>query len=75
MKKTLKEFLGWKCGWFEVPDEYVMIMLWLPVYMPIKDRLAKCSQIVGRITKGFWAGFMSESRGLCWDRKSRYGEK
>ena len=23
----------------------------------------------------FWSGFMSEARGLSWDRKSRYGKK
>ena len=75
MEKTLKEYLGWKCDWFEIPDENVFIMLWLPIYMPIKYRLAKCSQTIGRRIKGFWSGFMSAHRGLNWDRKSRYGEK
>lgn len=52
-----------------------MIMVWLPIYMPIKKRLVRHSQIVGRIIKGIWAGLMSESRGLSWDRKSRYRDK
>lgn len=73
--KTLNEYLGWKCGWILIPNEYEMIMAWIPLYMPIKERIVECSQIAGRIIKGFWAGFMSEARGLSWDRKSRYGLK
>jgi len=75
MANTLREFLGWKFRWCLVPNEYIMVMMWLPIYMPIKQRLARKSQVTGRITKGFWAGFMDGSRGLSWSRKSRYGEK
>jgi hypothetical protein len=71
----LKEYLGWKCGWVLIPNEYEMIMVWLPLYMPIKERIAKRAQTIGRIIKGFWSGFLPESRGLHWDRKSRYGQK
>ena len=53
----------------------MMVMMWIPIYMPVKQRITRVSQVIGRITKGFWAGFMDESRGLSWSRKSRYGEK
>lgn len=72
---SLREFLGWKCGWVLIPNKHEMIMVWLPMYMPIKERLTRSSQAVGRIINGFWSGFISQSRGLSWDRKSRYGEK
>jgi hypothetical protein len=75
MEKTLREFLGWKCEWVLIPDEYRMILLWLPIYFPIRERLSICPKIIKRTLNGFWSGFMSESRGLSWDRKSRYGEK
>jgi len=75
MTNTLREFLGWKFRWCLVPSRHKMVMMWLPIYMPVKQRLTRVSQVIGRITKGFWAGFMDESRGLRWSRKSRYGEK
>ena len=33
------------------------------------------SQVAGMTMYGFQSGFMSEGRGLSWDKKSRYGLK
>lgn len=71
----LKEYLGWKMGWLLIPNEHEMILAWCAIYKPIKSYLIRKAQIFGRVVKGYWAGFMSESRGLKWDRKSRYGVK
>ena len=37
--------------------------------------IKRFSQVLRLRRQGFWSGFMSEARGLSWDRKSRYGEK
>jgi len=73
--KTLREFLGWKCAWIEVPNKYEMILVWLPVWNPIVNHIVRNAQVLGRVIKGYWSGFMSECRGLRWNRKLRFLRK
>ena len=75
MSDELKRHLGWRFSWYQVPNNYVMIWIYGPLYMPILEVIARASQIIGMTALGYWSGFMSESRGLNWDRKSRYGVK
>jgi len=37
--------------------------------------IGRFSQVLRLGHLGYWSGFMSEGRGLSWDRKSRYGKK
>lgn len=37
--------------------------------------IERLSQVLRLGRLGVWSGYMSEARGLSWDRKSRYGKK
>lgn len=69
----LNVILGAVYGWCRVKDfiEHV----WGLMYWPALDFCGDPPQVDRIHAGGFWAGFMSEARGLNWDRKSRYGKK
>jgi len=62
---------GWY--WDNVARCHVLEFLYWRYIVWIEDRPAPQVSVVRAF--GFWAGFMSEARGLSWDRKSRYGIK
>ena len=45
------------------------------LYWPALEFCGEPPQVSAVRAGGIWSGFMSEARGLNWDRKSRYGEK
>ncbi len=45
------------------------------LYWPAIEFCGEPPQVSAVRAGGFWSGFMSEARGLSWDRKSRYGKK
>ena len=45
------------------------------LYWPALEFCGEPSQVSAVRAGGIWSGFMSEGRGLSWDRKSRYGKK
>jgi len=49
--------------------EFLFWIYWKPNIITVK------SQVINRIINGYWAGFMSEGRGVHWDNKSRRGIK
>jgi len=53
--------------------------IWKLLYWPALEFCGEPPQNeilgAGICAGGFWSGFMSEARGLSWDRKSRYGKK
>ena len=69
--KELNEYLGAFYGWSW--SEYEGCYIWRLFYWPRLYFKRMFTQYVGRVIKGIWSGFMSEARGLSWDRKSRYG--
>ncbi len=74
---TLEETLGAIFGW--VWSKYLKSFSWSMLYWPVLDFPGEAPQIeiLGvQICAGrFCSGYMSEARGLSWDRKSRYGKK
>lgn len=71
--KSIEEMKGAHYAW--IYCEFYDVYLWLLIYWPVIAFIKKKSQILRKLTHDIWAGFMSESRGLSWDRKSRYGKK
>lgn len=67
------EFLGAVYGWVCIKryQEY----FWTLLYWPALEFRGEPPQVSAVRAGGFWSGFMSEARGLSWDRKSRYGKK
>jgi len=49
--------------------------IWKLLYWPALEFCGEPPQVSAVRAGGFWSGFMSEARGLSWDRKSRYGKK
>ena len=74
---SLEESLGAVFGM--IWCEYYGVYSWSMLYWPAFEFLGEAPQIeiLGvQICAGrFWSGYMSEARGLSWDRKSRYGKK
>lgn len=74
---SLEETLGAVHGW--VWCKYIKQFSWSMLYWPALEFAGEAPQIeiLGvQICAGlFWSGYMSEARGLSWDRKSRYGKK
>jgi len=70
---TLEETLGAVCGW--VWCKYLKSFSWSMIYWPTTEFCGEPPQVSAVRAGGFWSGFMSEARGLSWDRKSRYGKK
>jgi len=67
--EILGAFFGW-C-WCNHLREYT----WRLLYWPVLEFCGDPPQVFAVCAYGFYSGFMSEARGLSWDRKSRYGEK
>ena len=69
----LYESLGAIFGWSYCKhyNEYIWQLLYWPALVFCGDP----PQVAVVSADGFWSGFMSEGRGLSWDRKSRYGKK
>lgn len=70
---SLEESLGAVCGW--VWCKYLKSFSWSMLYWPAVDFAGEASQVSAVRAGGVWSGYMSEARGLSWDRKSRYGKK
>jgi hypothetical protein len=70
---SLEESLGAVYGW--VWCKYLKSFSWRMLYWPALEFSGEPPQISAVRAGGIWAGFMSEARGLSWDRKSRYGKK
>ena len=74
---TLEETLGAVFSW--VWCKYIKQFSWSMLYWPALEFAGEAPQIEilgAQICAGvFWSGYMSEARGLSWDRKSRYGKK
>lgn len=70
---ALDEILGAVFGWSWCMHlrEYI----WHMLYWLVLGFCGDPPQVAGVRAGGLWSGFMSEARGLSWDRKSRYGEK
>lgn len=45
------------------------------LYWPVLEFSGNPPQVSKVRAHGIWSGFMSEARGLSWERKSRYGKK
>ena len=65
----LAEFLGAVFGhcWSKRFREY----MWYLLYWPALEFCGEPPQVSAVRIGGLWSGFMSEARGLSWDRKSR----
>ena len=70
---SLEESLGGFFGW--VWCEYIKSFSWSMLYWPALEYCGEPPQVSAVRAGGIWSGFMSEARGLSWDRKSRYGKK
>lgn len=70
---SLEESLGAVFGM--IWCEYYGVYSWSMLYWPALEFSGKPSQVSAVRAGGIWSGFMSEARGLTWDRKSRYGKK
>ncbi len=70
---SLEENLGAFYGW--VYCKYLNCYSWSMLYWPAIDRCGNPPQVSAVRARGIWSGFMSQARGLSWDRKSRYGKK
>ena len=68
---SLEETLGAVYGW--VWCQYVKAFSWSMLYWPALEFCGEPPQVSAVRAGSFWSGFMSEARGLSWDRKSRYG--
>ena len=68
---SLEYLLGGVFGWeFLLGEWYWRLIYW-------RQRICKVLKRQARRLKrmGYWSGFMSQARGLVWDRRSRYGKK
>jgi len=70
---SLEETLGAIFGW--VWCKYLKQFSWSMLYWRALEFRGKMPQVSAVRAGGIWSGFMSEARGLSWDRKSRYGKK
>ena len=70
---SLEETLGAVHGW--VWCKYIKQFSWSMLYWPVLEFSGEAPQVFAIRAGGFWSGYMSEARGLSWDRKSRYGKK
>ena len=63
--------------WFFYRFEGLWMAELVEIYWRIQSAPAERPAFIGRCPAryGFFAGFCSQSRGLSWDRRSRYGEK
>ncbi len=61
--------------WYRVFGYWEMELTFLYWRYFVSFLIERLSQILRLGRLGFWSGFMSEARGLSWDRKSRYGKK
>ena len=70
---SLEESLGAVFGW--IWCEYYGVYSWSMLYWPALEYCGEPPQVSAVRARGIWSGFMSEARGLSWERKSRYGKK
>ena len=49
--------------------------VWCMLYWRVLEFSGEAPQVSAVRAGGIWSGYMSEARGLSWDRKSRYGKK
>lgn len=70
---SLEESLGAVFGM--IWCEFYGVYSWSMLYWPAIEYCGEPPQVSAVRAGGIWSGFMSEARGLSWDRKSRYGEK
>ncbi len=70
---SLEESLGAVFGW--IWCEYYGVYSWSMLYWRVFEFSGEPPQVSAVRAGGIWSGYMSEARGLSWDRKSRYGKK
>ena len=70
---SLEETLGAVYGW--VWCKYLKSFSWSMLYWRVFEFSGEVPQVSAVRAGGIWSGYMSEARGLSWDRKSRYGKK
>jgi len=70
---SLQETLGAVYGW--VWCMYLENFSWSMLYWRVLEFSGEAPQVSAVRAGGIWSGYMSEARGLSWDRKSRYGKK
>ena len=70
---SLEESLGAVFGM--VWCEFYGVYSWSMLYWPALEYCGEPPQVSAVRAGSVWSGFMSEARGLSWDRKSRYGKK
>ena len=59
--------------WYE--PRFQREYFWCLLYWPAIEFCGEPPQLSAVRAGGIWSGYMSEARGLSWDRKSRYGKK
>lgn len=67
--ESLGAVYGW--SWCKHGREHT----WKLLYWRVLEFCGDPPQVNSVCAYDFWSGFMSEARGLSWDRKSRYGKK
>lgn len=67
------EYLGAVYGW--VWCKCLKRFSWSMLYWRALEFGGEPPQVSAVRAGGIWSGFMSEARGLSWERKSRYGKK
>jgi hypothetical protein len=70
---SLEESLGAVFGM--VWCEFYGVYSWSMLYWPALEYCGEPPQVSAVRAGGIWSGYMSEARGLSWERKSRYGKK
>ena len=70
---SLEETLGAVYGW--VWCKYLKSFSWSMLYWRVFEFSGEAPQVIAVRAGGIWSGYMSEARGLSWDRKSRCGKK
>ena len=70
---SLEESLGAVFGM--VWCEFYGVYSWSMLYWPALEYCGKAPQVSAVRAGGIWSGYMSEARGLSWERKSRCGIK
>ncbi len=70
---SIEESLGAVFGW--IWCEYYGVYSWSMLYWRVFEFSGEPPQVSAVRAGGIWSGYMSEARGLSWDRKSRYGKK
>ena len=70
-RQRLQEMLGAHFEWLF--DAYEGCFTWMMLYWPAADARRMTSQVFSIGLFGCFSGFRSWSRGLSWDRRSRYG--